>query len=220
MHLDSIQPSPIPSLHKGGESLYNHVLHGTSFIEGIFFSYLICPSISDPALQRISISFDRSRNKFDKMTGSVMSYNNNDDQEKYVRYTRYVIAALLMLTAFKVYAAEPQEKRVVATIGVDGVQRVEVVGGDYYFDPNIIIVKVNVPVELVVKKAGGIASHNIVLKAPEAGINFSETLSSKPNSIKFTPTKTGKYPFECTKRFLFFKSHKGRGMHGVLEVVE
>ena len=138
-----------------------------------------------------------------------------------MRYLKYIlIAALLLAVAFIAWGDEPVEKRFVATIDPDGVQRVEVTGDTYYFDPNVIVVKVNVPVELKVKKAGGIAPHNIVVKAPDAGINIEESLSTEPKSIQFTPTKVGKYPFECTKRFLFFKSHKDRGMHGMLEVVE
>jgi plastocyanin domain-containing protein len=112
------------------------------------------------------------------------------------------------------------EKRTVAEIGADGVQRVEVVGGSYYFDPNVIVVKVNIPVELRVRKESGITPHNMVLKAPEAGIDFSVSLSTTPKSITFTPKKTGKYPFECTHKLLFFKSHKDQGMHGILEVVD
>jgi len=112
------------------------------------------------------------------------------------------------------------EKRTVAEIGADGVQRVEVVGGSYYFDPNVIVVKVNIPVELRVRKESGITPHNMVLKAPEAGIDFSVSLSTTPKSVTFTPKKTGKYPFECTHKLLFFKSHKDQGMHGILEVVD
>jgi plastocyanin domain-containing protein len=138
-----------------------------------------------------------------------------------MRYLKYIlIAALLLAVAFIAWGDERVEKRFVATIDPDGVQRVEVTGDTYYFDPNVIVVKVNVPVELKVKKAGGIAPHNIVIKAPDAGINIEESLSTEPKSIQFTPTKVGKYPFECTKRLLFFKSHKDRGMHGMLEVVE
>ncbi|MEK6698412.1 MAG: cupredoxin domain-containing protein [Nitrospirota bacterium] len=138
-----------------------------------------------------------------------------------MRYLKYIlIAALLLAVAFIAWGDERVEKRVVATIDPDGVQRVEMTGDTYYFDPNVIVVKVNVPVELKVKKAGGIAPHNIVIKAPDAGINIEESLSTEPKSIQFTPTKVGKYPFECTKRLLFFKSHKDRGMHGMLEVVE
>jgi len=133
---------------------------------------------------------------------------------------KYLITVMLVLVAAFALADEVKEKRVVATIDADGIQRVEVLGGEYYFDPNVIVVKVNTPVELKVRKAGGIAPHSIVINAPEAGIVFDESLGKEPKTIKFTPTKTGKYPFECTKRLLFFKSHKDRGMHGVIEVVE
>jgi plastocyanin len=71
-----------------------------------------------------------------------------------------------------------------------------------------------------VKKAGGFVPHNIVMDAPDAGMKFEESLGSELRVIKFTPTKTGRYPFSCTKRFLFFKSHKERGMEGIIEVVE
>ena len=44
-------------------------------------------------------------------------------------------------------------------------------------------------------------------------------LSTEPKVIKFTPTKVGKYPFYCSKRFLFW-THRAKGMKGVLEVEE
>ncbi|MBI5558154.1 MAG: quinol oxidase [Deltaproteobacteria bacterium] len=132
------------------------------------------------------------------------------------------ILAVVMLLAGCVAALADQaaEKRFVASVDSDGVQRVTMTGGEYYFDPGVVVVKVNVPVELRVKKAEGIAPHNIVLKAPEAGIDFAEELGSEVKVIGFTPTKTGNYAFECSKRFLFFESHKEKGMHGVLEVVQ
>jgi plastocyanin len=112
-----------------------------------------------------------------------------------------------------------KEKRVVVSVGADGVQRVEITGGDYYFNPNYIIVKVNVPVEFVVKKEPGYVPHDMVVKAPEAGINFVVDLKKEAQTVKFTPTKTGKYEIFCDKKLLFFKSHKDRGMHGMIEVV-
>lgn len=127
---------------------------------------------------------------------------------------------LLLMSCGLLFAAQPAEKRFTATIDADGVQRVVMTGGEYYFDPNVVVVKINVPVELHVKKAGGVAPHDIVLKAPEAGIDFAESLDSEEKVIRFTPTRVGSYPFACSKRFLFFESHKDQGMHGVLEVVE
>lgn len=113
-----------------------------------------------------------------------------------------------------------KEKRVVATVDADGVQRVELIGGEYFYDPNTIVVRVNKPVELKIKKAGGFTPHDIVVKAPEAGINFSESLGKEPKVIKFTPTTIGKYPMYCSKKLPFVKSHRDRGMEGFIEVVE
>ena len=114
-----------------------------------------------------------------------------------------------------------KEKRFVATVGPDGVQHVEIMGGEYYFDPNYIVLKVNVPVEFSVKKAPGYIPHDMVVNSPEAGIDFKVDLDAKkPDIVKFTPTKVGKYPMYCDKRLLFFKSHRERGMEGVIEVVE
>ncbi len=116
-------------------------------------------------------------------------------------------------------AEEKEKKTYTAVVDKDGVQRVNVLAGSYFFDPNYIIVKVNAPVELTVKKEAG-KPHSLVIKAPGAGIDVNESLSTEPKVIKFTPTKMGKYPFYCDKKFLFFKSHRDNGMEGTIEVVE
>jgi hypothetical protein len=117
-----------------------------------------------------------------------------------MRYTRHLVIALVLLLpfGFAAYGQEAKEekrehamrkeKRVDATLGADGIQRAEVTGGDYYFDPNYIIVKVNKPVELTVKKAGGYVPHDMIVKAPEAGIDFKVNLDAKkPEIVRFTP---------------------------------
>lgn len=126
-----------------------------------------------------------------------------------------ILAASLLLPAF---AAEKVEFR--ATVGDDGVQRVSIAGGDYYFKPNYIIVKVNVPVELSVRRETLIVPHNIEVRAPEAGIDFSVDIGREPTAIRFTPTRVGKYPMYCDKKLLFFESHREKGMEGAIEVVE
>lgn len=131
-----------------------------------------------------------------------------------------VILGIFLLSALALAAEPAKERQQVAKVDQDGVQRVEVLAGAYYYNPNLIVVKINVPVELKIKTEGGLAPHDIVLNAPEAGINFKQELSSEPQLIRFTPTRTGRYKFDCTKKFLFFESHKERGMYGTIVVVE
>lgn len=127
------------------------------------------------------------------------------------------------LTALPVLAADSTPgkiTRAVATLGPDGVQRLEITGGEYYYEPNYLVVKVNTPVELKVKKAGGYIPHNLIAKAPEAGIDFKIDLKNDFQTIKFTPTKTGKFPMYCDKSLLWFANHREKGMEGMIEVVE
>jgi plastocyanin domain-containing protein len=131
----------------------------------------------------------------------------------------FLMIAILTVSVL-VCAQTPEQAPFVATVGADGIQRVEIVGGSYWFKPNHIVVKVNVPVELTVTKEGGLIPHDIAMKSPEAGMDFVESLSTTPKTIKFTPIKTGTYPFYCTKKPPFGKSHRERGMEGVLEVVQ
>ncbi|MBI5328314.1 MAG: cupredoxin domain-containing protein [Deltaproteobacteria bacterium] len=111
-------------------------------------------------------------------------------------------------------------KPYIAAIAGDGVQRVTILADSYYFNPDHIIVKVNAPVELTVTKESGITPHNFVIKGTDADIEISESLSTTPKSIRFTPKRVGEYQFYCDKRLLFFKSHGEKGMKGILEVTE
>jgi len=150
---------------------------------------------------------------------------NNNQTEPVMKsvkdYLSLAIIISLMLGSLSVSAAEPKKiKKYTAEITPDGIQKVMVVGGGYYFDPNYIIVKVNVPVELTVTKEPGIIPHNIVIKSPETGIEFDQGLSINPKTITFTPTKAGNFPIYCSKKLLFLKSHRDKGMEGTLEVRE
>lgn len=107
-----------------------------------------------------------------------------------------------------------------AFVSPDGVQHVSITGGNYFFRPKHVIVKVNVTVEFGVILEKGIVPHSLVIEAPEAGIHVDEKLSSEVKKIRFTPTATGKYPFYCKNKLLFLKSHRAKGMEGELEVVE
>jgi len=115
--------------------------------------------------------------------------------------------------------AQDQKEVYLAKVDPDGVQRVRIEGGGYFFKPNHIVIKVNVPVELLASRETGVVPHNLVIKAPEAGISIDEELAAEPKKVTFTATAVGKYPFYCSNKLLFFASHRERGMEGVLEVV-
>ncbi len=137
-----------------------------------------------------------------------------------MRYKKYFVFAMAMVLMCFSYVAGAERKEFTASLGKDGVQRVEIVAGSYFFNPNYIIVKVNVPVEMKIRKEGGIIPHDFVLRAPEAGLDINTDLSTDPKIITFTPTKTGTYPFYCDKSVIFLGSHREKGMEGVLEVRE
>ena len=115
----------------------------------------------------------------------------------------------------KADSAPPKEATITANV-----QQVNIDGGAYFFKPNHVIVKVNIPVELIVKVESGLIPHNFVIQAPEAGIMVKESLSSDAKTIRFTPKAVGKYPFYCSHGLPFVKSHRERGMEGLIEVVE
>ncbi len=136
-----------------------------------------------------------------------------------MKFTHYFLAVLLLFPPVFSLAEEERAKSFTASVGDDGVQQVEMLGGSYYYEPDHIVVKVNIPVSLTVKKEPGVTPHNIVMESADAGMAFDLALDTEPKTITFTPTKTGTYPFYCTKRFLFFADHRAQGMEGKIEVV-
>jgi len=137
-----------------------------------------------------------------------------------MRRLKVFMILLAVFTVCFTLAAVGQMKVYKAAVDKDGIQRVNMLAGGYFYDPDYIIVKVNVPVEITIRKEPGVTPHDIVIKEPDAGIDISESLSTDPKIITFTPRKTGKYPFYCSKKLLFFQSHRDKGMKGVIEVTD
>lgn len=107
-----------------------------------------------------------------------------------------------------------------ASDGDDGVQRIEIVGGSYYFEPAHVVVQAGKPVELTLRKAQGVAPHDFSLRAPEAGIDVEVALRGEPRTVSFTPKVAGRFEYRCTKNPPLLRSHHDRGMHGILEVID
>jgi plastocyanin domain-containing protein len=142
-----------------------------------------------------------------------------EDQPMRVPIATLATVALLGCQTAADRPAAQAQKPVQAKAAQDGVQRVEVVGGSYFFKPSHIVVKVNVPVELAVSRESGVIPHNLVIKDPDGGTAVEEELSTEPKKVTFTPKKVGKYAFYCSKKPPLLASHRERGMEGVLEVV-
>src|SRR3989304_2848773 len=131
----------------------------------------------------------------------------------------FSICLLVLLLPALVLAKDDAEVST-AEPDANGVQRVEISGGSYYFKPDHIVVQAGLPVELLLTNESTIVPHSFVLKAPEAGIDIDEDLTRSTKILRFTPTRPGKYKFHCDRKFIFSKSHKEKGMEGTLEVIQ
>lgn len=127
-----------------------------------------------------------------------------------------LVSLAVMLGASIAMAQEPASP---VKPDADGVQRITLTSGSYFFKPGRIVVKANVPVELLASRESGITPHNLVIQAPGAGVMVDQELAADPKKIAFTATKPGKYPFYCSKKLPFMAGHREKGMEGVLEVV-
>ena len=107
----------------------------------------------------------------------------------------------------------------VVKVDQDGVQRVTVLAGSYFFKPGHVVVKVNTPVEIIASREAGMVPHDLVIQAPDGGTLVQQDLATEPRKIAFTPRKPGKYPLYCSKKPPLMASHRERGMEGILEVV-
>jgi hypothetical protein len=99
-------------------------------------------------------------------------------------------------------------------VDADGVQRVAIVGGGYFFRPHHVIVRAHVPVGLAVSAEAG----SFETDAPQTGIAVRTEHGTTPKTFRFTPTRPGRFAYHCTHRLLFFRSRRERGMEGVLDV--
>ena len=119
----------------------------------------------------------------------------------------FCLTLALAMGATSTLAAEPQT--------------IDVVLGSSFIKPDKITVKVGQPVTLNLVNEATMVPHDLVIQALDAGIDIAvDVPAGKKASVTFTPTKVGRYEMVCDKKLLFLKSHKDKGMHGTLEVVE
>ena len=138
-----------------------------------------------------------------------------------MRLARIAIIAGLVFVSTPVLAVESFETSapVIVPVDSDGVQRATIVVDSYSYAPRHLQVEVGKPVELILNSVTIITPHNFVLKEPGAGLMLEQDVpTGKGTIVRFTPTQRGLFTFYCDKKLLFFKSHRDKGMEGLLDV--
>ena len=133
-----------------------------------------------------------------------------------MRTFRLVLLALLLISACTSGLKRPVNE-VTAKTDPQGVQRVTLETHSFYFEPNRIVVKANIPVELKVRNAAFLVPHNFTLQSKDGGLAVETDLSMFGGShiVRFTPATPGEYRFFCDK-----DAHEKKGMTGTLVVVQ
>ena len=130
---------------------------------------------------------------------------------------RFAVAALIVVAGCTSGLDRPVHE-VTATTGTDQVQHVTVTAHSFYFDPNRVVVKRGVPVEMKIKNAAWFVPHNLtsnVDSTKSIAIDAGLGMLHGSKTVKFTPTEVGEYAFFC-----HVDKHAAKGMTGVIVVKE
>lgn len=134
---------------------------------------------------------------------------------------KFACCCVIAIASFSAVAATPADDAspYQASTDADGVQRVALLGGSYFFRPDHIVVQAGQPLEISVKVEPGIVPHSFVLETADGKRLAEVSLGEAPKTLRFN-LPAGHYVFYCHKRLLGFKSHRERGMAGALEARE
>lgn len=128
---------------------------------------------------------------------------------------------VMVMTFGLVFLPQPaiSEEPLVLKPDEDGIQRVTMIMTSYAFRPKDLVVELGKPVEITLQNESFLVPHNFLLDSPDGerlvdanvGWNESET-------VTFTLSAPGTYPFYCDKKLLFFPKHREEGMEGRIVV--
>lgn len=132
-----------------------------------------------------------------------------------------MVVGLVCMTLSLVLYAPPSfsEESLVLQPDQDGVQRVKINMESYVYSPNNLVVELGKPVEITLENNSFLVPHNFLLDSPAGERLVDITLSSgEIETVQFTLTTPGTYPFYCDKQLLFFPNHREEGMEGTIVV--
>jgi plastocyanin len=84
-----------------------------------------------------------------------------------------------------------------------------------------VVVTAGRPVELTLISIARLVTHDFVIDDPAFGAELRrEVGAGDTETLTFTPERAGTFAFYCSKDPPLMKSHREKGMEGVLEVRE
>jgi plastocyanin len=134
-----------------------------------------------------------------------------------MRRSSFVVILLALTLAGCSSGLNHPVQEVIAKEGPDQVQHVRVTAHTYWYEPNRVIVKRGMSVDLTVQNGAWFVPHSFGCSGKDAGFDLDLRLGMFHGSkhARFTPTRAGEYAFRCG-----VDHHAMKGMTGTLVVVE
>jgi hypothetical protein len=118
------------------------------------------------------------------------------------------------------YGADADNDRTWAAIGSDGVQRIHIRCGANFLDPNHIVIKANVPVELTVSTTAGLPSHSFVISmSGPRPITADTPIEATEKTFAFVPGRPGDYQASCRDNTTTANAALLKAKQGLLTVI-
>ena len=129
------------------------------------------------------------------------------------------IVGWLTVTLVSIGHAADSLSAIVVPLSPDGVHRATVILDSYSYSPNHLIVKNARPVELTLTSVTTITPHNFIIKDSTGSLSVEQDVGAgRTVMARFVPTQPGLFSFFCDKRLWPMRSHRDKGMEGLLEV--
>ena len=102
----------------------------------------------------------------------------------------------------------------------DELRVIEIRLGDYRFTPGEIHIAADQPAVLQLINTDTITPHNFTLIASDdMAVIDVDLLGGESTEIKLKALPAGRYTFYCANKLPFMKSHRDRGMSGILVII-
>lgn len=138
-----------------------------------------------------------------------MEYTHNHSSRGSIKQQtlHILISVACLFTSSWIYASD------------DAIPVIDLELGDYRFLPQEIQLSANQPAILRLVNTDTVTPHNFTMEtgsdSPTVDVDL---LGGESVEVKLPPLPAGRYTFYCSNKLLFMKSHREKGMEGILIV--